>query len=161
MKNVLVQATKEKNLVTLDRPAQSEAELLLTVLRRAVKVRVLRVNLAVAQEVEVGAVPVVGTGLSYHVHHCTPSASQFRAIGIRRNAKLLHHFIRKLVGSAIATASLSKKRVVVVPTVDQVAGLVSTNPAKRQITIGGGGQSARILRDSRSQQSEVSEAAPV
>src|SRR5207302_5630993 len=161
MENMLVQAAKEKNLVAFDRTAESEAELLLAVVRRAVEISVLRVKHAVAQEVEAGAMPVVRSGLGHHVHDCSPRPSQFRTIGVGRNAKLLHHFVRKLVGGAIAAASLPKKRVVVIPTVDEVAGLISADPAKRQVAIGGGRQSARILRDSRSQQSQVSEAPPI
>ena len=116
---------------------------------------------AVAEEVEIGSVQVIGTRFGDHVHHRAAGASQFGAVGVRGDAELLHHFVGELVGRAIAAAGLSEKGVVVVAAVDQIAGLVAANAAEGKIAVRAGGQPARVLRHSGSQQGEIGEAPSV
>jgi hypothetical protein len=104
---------------------------------------------------------VIGSGLGDYVYHRAAGTSQFCAIGIRGNAKLLHHFVGKLVGSAIAAASLSKEAIVVIGAVHQVTGLIPADSAKREIAIRSRRKTSRILRDARSEQGQISEAPPV
>jgi hypothetical protein len=84
-----------------------------------------------------------------HVDHRASGPSQFRTIGVRRDAELLDDFFGELVGSAIAAAGLGKESIVVVSPVDQIAGLISADAAKSQIAIRSRSQPPRVLGHSR------------
>ena len=104
---------------------------------------------------------VVGTGFGDDVDDGAAGAALFSAVGIGRDAKLLYYFSGELVRSAIPSAGLREKGVVVVAAVDEGGVLESANAAEGEIAVGGGGQAARIFRDARGEQGEIGETAAV
>ena len=105
--------------------------------------------------------PLVRSRFRRDVEDGSARASQLRAIGICRDPKLLDDFVAELVGRAIAASSLREERVVVVRSVDQEAVLKATHAANRQVAIGIGGKTARILGHIRGQQREIGKAPAV
>ena len=158
---VLVEAGKEECAVAAHWAAEGEAELLLLIVGLEVHEGMLGGERAVAHVIEIGSVKTVGPGFGDHIHHRAAGASQFGAVGIGGNAELLHHFVGKLIGRAVAAASLAEEGVVVVAAIDQVAGLEAANAAKSQIAVRARSQAARVLRDAGSKQREIGEAPAV
>src|SRR5581483_1752811 len=158
---MLVESAKEKCFIAVDRSAYGESELLLPVCRLEVHERMLRVQSAVADEVERRTMQTVRTGLCHYVNYRSACASEFRAIGVRRNPELLHHFIRELVGCAIASTGLREEGIIVIGAVDQITRLISANAAKGKIAIGRGRHAAWVLRHARCKQRQIGVAAAV
>ena len=105
--------------------------------------------------------PVVGAGLGHDIHHRSAGASLFRSVGIGRHAKLLHHFVRKLIRSAIQPARLREERVVEVSAVHEEAVLESAKTPERKIAVGRGSQAAWILRNPGREQHQVGKSPPI
>ena len=118
-----------------ERAAEGKAELLLLIMRLEVHEGMLGGEGAVAHVIEIGSVKTVGSGFGNYIHNCAAGPSQISPVRVRGNAKLLHHFVGKLIGRPVAAASLSEKGVVVVTSVDQVAGLEATDTPESQIAI--------------------------
>src|SRR5579863_6247299 len=116
---------------------------------------------AIAQEIEGAAVELVRSGFGDHVDHCASGASQFGSIGVGRDAEFLDYLVGKLVGRAVASASLGEKGIVIVGAIDQIARLITADPAESQIAIRAGSHAARVLGDPGSQESQVGEATPI
>jgi len=93
VEDVLIVSGEEEDAVGLDGAAESSSELLLAIGRLESKSGLLRVEEAVADEIEAGPVKVIGTGLGNDVHDGTTGSAEFGAISVRRNAELLHNFI--------------------------------------------------------------------
>src|SRR5580765_8380671 len=119
MKDVLIKSRKKENLVPLQWPADGASDLLLTVMRFKGEKRQSGSERTVAQVVKRCAMKVIGTRLGDHIDDGTAGASLFGTIRVGRDTKLLHHFGRKLIGSAVSPASLRKKCVIVVASVDE------------------------------------------
>ena len=158
---VLIESAEEEDFVFLDGAADRASALLLAAVRLERHEGVGRAESAVADVIESGPVPVIGTGLGDNVDDGAAGASKFCAIGIRGDAKLLHDFVRKLIGSAIKPASLGIKGVVEVAAVDQEAVLESAQAAERKIAVVAERQAARVLRYARRKQHQIREAAAV
>ena len=155
VKDVLVESGEEENLVALERAADGASDLLLAVVRLEREKRIGRAERTIAQIVERCAVHVIRAGFRHHVDDRAARASLLGAVGIRRDAKLLHHFGGEMIGRAITSARLRKECIVVVAAVDQEAVLKSANAAEGKIAVGGRGQAARILRDAGGEQREI------
>jgi len=140
---VLIESGEKENLVALERAADGASELLLAIVRLERQEGVDGAEGTVAQVVEDGAVDVVGAGFGDDVDDRAAGASLFGAVGIGGDAELLYNFGGKLVGSAIASASLGEEGVVVVAAVDEGGVLESANAAEGEIAVGGGGEAVR------------------
>jgi len=128
---VLIESREEKDLISLDRTAERASALLLAAVRFKVHKRIgSAAESAVANIIEPRAVPVVGAGFRDYINHSAPRASLFGPIGIRGDAKLLHHFVRELVGRAVQAARLGEESVVEVAAIDQEAVLEAAQPAE-------------------------------
>jgi len=92
-------------------------------------------------------VPVIGSGLGDDIDDGPAGASVFGAEGVCGDAKLLHHFIGKLVRHAIKPAGLGEESIVEVAAIDEETVLESTQAAEGEITVGGGGEAAWVLCD--------------
>ncbi len=143
---VLIESGEEEDLVLLDGTADGASALLLAAVRFEGQEGVGGPESAVADVIESGAVPVIGTGLGDYVNDRAAGASLFGAVGIGRDAELLHDFVRELVRSAIEAAGLGEEGVIEVAAIDQEAVLESAQSAEREIAVGGRGQAARVLR---------------
>ena len=135
VKAVLVEAGEEKCAVAAERTAQGEAELLLLIVRFEVHERMFRSEGTVADEIEIGSVEAIGTRFGDHIHYGATSSAQLGAVGVGGDAELLHYFVGKLIGGTIAATGLPKKRIVVVATIDQIAGLESANPSEGEVAV--------------------------
>ena len=114
VKDVLVESAEEEYFVAPQRAAHSKPKLLLPILGFEIHKRMTGIEGTVTQKIEASAMNVIGSRLSDYVHHRAARASQFRAVGVGGNTKLLHHFVGKLVGSAIAATGLGEEAVVVI-----------------------------------------------
>ena len=161
MEDVLIESREEEDLVALDGPADRASDLLLPVVRLECQKRIGRAERTVAQIVERRAMHMIRSGLGDDIDHGAAGASLLRAVRIRRDAELLHHLRRELVGRAIASARLREECVVVVSPVDQCCVLKSANAAERQIAVGRRCQAARILCYPRRKQRQIRKAPPV
>ena len=127
---MLVESCKKENLVFLDRTANRSPALLLPAMRLKSHKSVSRAKSTVANVVKTRPVPVVRPRFSHDIHHRTTGPSLLRAIGIRRHAKLLHHFVRELVRRPVKPARLRKEGIVEVASIHQKTILKSPQPAK-------------------------------
>ena len=152
MKDVLVISGEEENAVGPDGSADGAPELLLAVVGLETEEGRLGAEAAVAQEVEAGAVHVVGTGFGNDVDHRSARATEFGSVGVGGNAEFLDNFVGELIGGAITPASLPEEGIVVVGAVNEVAGLVAANAAEGEVAVRGRGESARVLGHAGSQQ---------
>src|ERR1700730_8553118 len=112
MEVVLVETSEEKDFVFLDGTADGASDLLLAVVRLEGEEGIGGAEGAVAEEVESGAVPVIRSRLGDDVDDRSARAPEFSAIGVGRDSEFLHDFGRKLVGSAVASASLGEECVI-------------------------------------------------
>jgi hypothetical protein len=144
---VLIESREEEDFVFLDGTADGASALLLSAVGLEGHEGVGSAESAVADVIEAGAVPVIGTGLGDYVDDCAAGASKFRAGGIGGDAELLHNFVGKLVGSAVEAAGLGEEGVVEVAAIDQEAVLESAQSAERQVAVSSRGQAARVLGD--------------
>src|ERR1043166_95464 len=161
MKHMLVIARIKERTVTLQRPTKCSPELSLLVFWLESHKRMLRIQRTISQIRKSCPMKVIGTRFSDHIDYGSPSPTQFCSVGIGRNPKLLHYFIRKLIRSPIPSSRLRKEAVVIVRAIHQIAGLKSANSAKRQVSVRRGSKSARVLTNSGSQQSQIGEPAPI
>ena len=67
----------------------------------------------------------------------------------------------KIDTGAVSSAGLGEEGVVVVGAIHLIIGLEAANAAEREVAVGGGVGAAGVLRDSRSQQREIGEAASI
>src|SRR5271165_1131659 len=118
-----------------DRATHGEAELLLLRARLEIQQRLGGSKCAIANEIEIASVELIGAGFRDHVDDRASGSSQFCAVGVRGDPELLHNFIRELVRSAIAAACLREEGIVVVSPVYQITRLIAADPAKGQVTI--------------------------
>ncbi len=158
---MLIEAGKEECPVAFDGTAQGKTELLLLIVRLEVHERMPGRHGAVLEEIEISSVQAVGARFRDHIHYRASGPSQVSAVGVRRDAELLHYFVGKLVGCAIATTGLPEKGIVIVTTVHQIAGLVSADTAKGEVAVRARGQTTRIPRHSGSEQCEIGVTPPV
>src|ERR1019366_3839442 len=89
------------------------------------------------------------------------SLPELRAIGVGGDAELLDDFVAELIGRAIAAPRLGKEGVIVVRAIHQKAVLKSPGSAKRQVAVRVGGETARVLGHSRSEQRHIGEASSI
>ena len=146
---VLIKAGIEKDAVFADRSSQRSAKLLLAIVGLAGGEGRLGIEIAIAQVVEVAAVPLIGARFGSDVEHRAARASQLRAVGVGRDAKLLDHLVAELIRRAIASVGLRIERIVVVGAVHLEVVGKSSHSAERQISVGIRGQTPRILDNSR------------
>ena len=144
---VLIESAEEEDFVFLDRTAERGSALLLAAVRLEGHHGIGRAEAAVADVVEAGAVPVVGAGFGDNVDDGAAGASLFRAVGVRGDAEFLDDFVGELVRRTVKAASLGEEGVVEVAAIDEETVLKSAQATERKITVGGGGEAARILRD--------------
>src|ERR1700676_2581163 len=122
---VLVESGEEKHFILFDRAADGAPRLLLAIVRPEGEEGIGSSERTVAEKVESGAVPVIRSRFSNDVDNSSASAPEFSSVSIGRDAKFLHDFGRKLVGSAVASARLREKGIVEVAAVHQKAVLES------------------------------------
>src|ERR1700727_754524 len=140
MKVVLVESSEKKDFVFLDGTAERAAELLLTVVRFKGKKGVGGAKRTIAQVIETCTVPMIGAGFRDNIHHGPAGASKFSSVGVGRDTKFLHHLIGELIGSSIPAARLCEESIIKVAAVHEKTVLESAQPAIREVTIGGGGE---------------------
>ena len=161
VKVMLVESGEEEDFIFLERAADSASGLLLAVVRLEGEEGVGGAEGAVAQKIKSGAVPVIRSRFGDDVDHCAAGAAEFGSVRIRGDAEFLHHFGGELVGSAVASASLSEEGVVEVAAIDQKTVLETAQAAEREIAVGGGGKAARIGGHAGREQHEIAEAAAI
>jgi hypothetical protein len=75
--------------------------------------------------------PVIGARLGDDIDHRAAGAPELGAVGVGRDAKFLHDFGRKLIGSTVASTGLREEGIVEVAAIDEEAVVESAQAAER------------------------------